>query len=402
MPQCLFIHSSRRAIGKLIKVKTPEKPSPVAGQAPGSSAADTPALRPFPEPRSSYIALLVLTAGALYVAYIIYRPFLKALFLALVLTIAFWPLERWIARRVRGGTARAIITTLAVLLVIMLPLMLISLRLFSEAASLYGFVSEKVGGSWSGHFAWLNEAVDRIAEQTGISSSQLKATITSRVQGLGSWLVGFAGWATRGFAQQVGTAILTLLIMFFFLRDSERYGRSLAQALPLSPGRARQLASTLRDTVVSNLYGMVAVGLIQGSLIAIGWWMTGLRAPLLWGAMATIFSFIPLVGPSLIWWPGVFVLAAQGRWIQAAVLLAWGMIVVSGADYLVRPRFAGGRANANTLLVLLSLLGGLRAFGAVGIIAGPVVLSLVTALLSMVREERAAMRESRESQDLAA
>jgi predicted PurR-regulated permease PerM len=346
--------------------------------------------------------LLVLTAGALYVAYIIYRPFLKALFLALVLTIAFWPLERWIARRVRGGTARAIITTLAVLLVIMLPLMLISLRLFSEAASLYGFVSEKVGGSWSGHFAWLNEAVDRIAEQTGISSSQLKATITSRVQGLGSWLVGFAGWATRGFAQQVGTAILTLLIMFFFLRDSERYGRSLAQALPLSPGRARQLASTLRDTVVSNLYGMVAVGLIQGSLIAIGWWMTGLRAPLLWGAMATIFSFIPLVGPSLIWWPGVFVLAAQGRWIQAAVLLAWGMIVVSGADYLVRPRFAGGRANANTLLVLLSLLGGLRAFGAVGIIAGPVVLSLVTALLSMVREERAAMRESRESQDLAA
>jgi predicted PurR-regulated permease PerM len=135
---------------------------------------------------------------------------------------------------------------------------------------------------------------------------------------------------------------------------------------------------------------MVAVGLIQGALVAAGWWITGLRSPLLWGAIATLFSFVPLVGPSLVWWPGVFVLAAQGRWIQAAVLLAWGLIVVSSADYIVRPKFAGGRTNANTLLVLLSLLGGLKAFGAVGIIAGPVVLSMVTALVSMVREERQA------------
>jgi predicted PurR-regulated permease PerM len=74
--------------------------------------------------------------------------------------------------------------------------------------------------------------------------------------------------------------------------------------------------------------------------------------------------------------------------MQAAVLFAWGTVVVSGADYIVRPRFAGGRANANTLLVLLSLLGGLKVFGAIGIIAGPVVLSAVTALLSMVREEQ--------------
>jgi predicted PurR-regulated permease PerM len=116
--------------------------------------------------------------------------------------------------------------------------------------------------------------------------------------------------------------------------------------------------------------------------------MTGLRAPLLWGAIATIFSFIPLAGPSLVWIPGVVVLATQGKWIQAAVLCAWGAIVVSAADYIVRPRFAGGRANSNTLLVLLSLLGGLKAFGAVGIIAGPVVLSAVTALLKMIGEER--------------
>jgi predicted PurR-regulated permease PerM len=362
---------------------------------PGSEAALrlTSGLR-IPEKKSSYVALLVLTAGAFYVAYIVYRPFLKALFLALVLTIAFWPLDRWIAKRVRGNTATALVTTAAVVLVIMLPLMFISVKLVSEAASLYGFITQQVGGNWSGHSAWLTESVQRVSESTGIPAGRIQSTITTRVQEFGSWLVGIAGWAARGFAQQVGTAILTLLIMFFFLRDSEKYTRAITQALPLPPERVQELASTLRETVVSNVYGMVAVGLIQGSLTAIGWWMTGLRAPLLWGAIATIFSFVPLVGPSLVWWPGVFALAMQGRWVQAAVLLAWGLIVISAADYIVRPRFAGGRNNANTLLVLLSLLGGLRAFGAVGIIAGPVVLSVVTALLSMVREERASLNET--------
>jgi predicted PurR-regulated permease PerM len=385
---------------KLVGGSRPEEQPSSPEQTTASVSAVAPGLRLTTElqvhdRKVSYWTLMVLTAGALYLAYIIYRPFLKALFLALVLTIAFWPVDRWIGRRVRSGTARALITTLAVVLVIMLPLMFISFNLVSEAASLYGFVSQHVGGTWSGHFAWLTEVLDRIGEQTGIPPAQLKSTITARVQELGSWLVGIAGWAARGFAQQVGTAILTLLIMFFFLRDRERYTRALAQALPLPPGCVQQLAETLRTTVVSNVYGMVVVGLIQGGLTAMGWWITGLRAPLLWGAIATLFSFVPLVGPSLIWWPGVFVLAMQGRWIQAAVLLAWGFIVVSSADYIIRPRFAGGRNNANTLLVLLSLLGGLRAFGAVGIIAGPVVLSVVTALLSMVREERAGQSETR-------
>jgi predicted PurR-regulated permease PerM len=206
-----------------------------------------------------------------------------------------------------------------------------------------------------------------------------------------------AGWAARGFSQQVITGIITLLILFFLLRDREQYTRAAVSMLPLPPGRAQQLGATVQQTVIANIYGMCAVGILQGALTALGFWMTGLRAPLLWGAMAAILSFIPLVGPSLVWIPGVVVLALQGNWTQAIMLGLWGSIVVSAADYIVRPKVAGGRVNANRLLVLLSFLGGLSAFGAIGIIAGPVVLSLVTALLGMVREERASLREKREA-----
>ncbi|MGB6190821.1 MAG: AI-2E family transporter, partial [Terracidiphilus sp.] len=259
--------------------------------------------------RFSYWTLLALTAGALYLAYIIYRPFLKVLFLALVLTIAFWPVDKWLSRHVRNTTARATATTISVVFVIILPLLFVSLNLASEAASVYGSVMQKTAGNWSGHLAWLTAGVDEISARTGIPVVQIRSVITARVQGLGAWLVGLVGWTARGFGQQVGTAILTLLIMFFFLRDMEKFTRGVARFLPLPEGCVLQLGETLRATVVSNVYGMVAVGLIQGALVTIGWWMTGLRSPLLWGAIAALFSFVPLVGPSLIWWPGVFLLA---------------------------------------------------------------------------------------------
>jgi predicted PurR-regulated permease PerM len=362
-----------------------------AEQAADAKAAD-PALPPASGPwieryKLSYVALFLLTAGALYVFYIIFSPYLKSLFLALVLTIAFMPVHEWVMRRVRRPTLAALITTSAVMLVVMVPLVFIGSSLFSQAASLYTFISQRMGSTWSGHFAWATEAVERTAEHIGMPPQQLKSIITARVQEFGAWLVGMAGWAAQGFMQQMATAILTLLILFFFLRDRDKYVHYIAGMVPLPPGRAQQLASTLRDTVIGNLYGMVAVALIQGSLTTIGWWMAGLPAPLFWGAIATLFSFVPLVGPSLVWIPGTLVLAIQGRWIPAIALCIWGAVVVGSVDYIVRPRFAAGRVNANTLLVLLSLLGGLRAFGAIGIIAGPVVLSAVTALLSMMREE---------------
>jgi predicted PurR-regulated permease PerM len=339
--------------------------------------------------KRAQIALLLLATGALIMAFIVYRPFLKALFLALVLTLAVLPLHERILRHVRGNTTAALISTIAVLLLVMVPLLLLSLRLVSEAVNLYTTVSQQGGAVWSSRSAWLNEAIQHAADQIGMQPAQLRAAITTRVQEFGSWAVSMVGWAARGFLQQVSTGIITLLIMFFFLRDHKQYSRDILSMLPLPPGRVHELSSTLRNTITANLYGMVVAGAAQGGLTALGWWITGLRAPVLWGAIAAIFSFVPLVGPSLVWWPGAFVLALQGKWIQAAVLVIWGLVVVSSVDYIVRPRFARGRANVNTLLVLLSLLGGLKAFGAIGIIAGPVVLSAVTVLLKIVREERA-------------
>src|SRR5262245_6973520 len=141
----------------------PEKPIVFRGSQPGGQPGSGLWLD---ESKRAYVALMLLTAGALYAAYLIYRPFLKSLFLALVLTIAFMPVHEYVSRRIRRRTLAALTTSLAVLLVIAVPLLFVGRGLVSQAATLYGFITQQLGGPWSGHLAWANDAVQRLAEQT--------------------------------------------------------------------------------------------------------------------------------------------------------------------------------------------------------------------------------------------
>ncbi len=345
----------------------------------------------------SLVVLLLLITGAFYVAYLIFSPFLTAIFLAFVLAIAFAPLHKWIAKRIRGANTAALATTVVVMLFIVVPFILVSLRLASEAASFYSATSQqwRSGTAWYNSVSGLSEALEKAADHIGVPVQQLKSVVTGRAQNFGAWLLGMATWAARGALQQMVTAALVFLVLFFLLRDRAEFRRGIFGLLPLPPRRLLELAAIIHESIVANIYGMFAVGLVQGILTAVGFWMTGLRAPLLWGVMAMVFSFVPLVGPSLVWLPGAAVLAMQGDIGKAALLFLWGAVVVSAADYIIRPKVAsGGRVNANRLLVLLSFLGGVKAFGVIGIFVVPVMLALIIALLRILREEYAARQET--------
>jgi predicted PurR-regulated permease PerM len=338
----------------------------------------------------SFIVLLALTAASFYLVYIIFRPFLASLFLSFVLSIAFLPLHNRISRHVRSNSVAAWLTTGVVVLFVLTPSILLSLKLLAQATNLYGSLSQQ--WSSSGGFQKLSDSLFRIAEYAGVSHDRLRSEIATRAQELGLWAVGIVGWAARGVAQQSVTAILIFFVLFFFLRDRQKFRAVVSDLLPLPPGRFEELAEIVHKSLVQNIYGMFAVGVTQGILTGLGFWVTGLPAPLLWGVAATIFSFVPLVGPILVWLPGAVILALYADWWKAVLLFLWGAVFVSGADYLIRPKFAGVGKDVNTLFVLLSFFGGVRAFGIIGIFVGPVMLSLIIALLRIVREERLAGR----------
>ena len=353
---------------------------------PGQETARFPLGEWLNDRQLSFIVLLALTAASFYITYIIFRPFLASLFLSFVLSIAFLPLHNWISRHVRSNSVAAWITTVVIVLFVLVPSILLSLKLLAQATSLYASLSQQ--WSSSGDLRRLSDGLFRMAGHAGISDERLRGEIATRAYELGSWALGMLGWAARGVAQQSVTAVLIFFILFFLLRDRQKFRAAVSDLLPLPPGRFEELAAIVHKSIVNNIYGMFAVGLTQGVLTALGFWVTGLPAPLLWGVAAMIFSFVPLVGPILVWLPGAMVLALHAEWGKAILLFLWGAVLVSGADYLIRPRFAGVGKDVNTLLVLLSFFGGVRAFGIIGIVVGPVMLSLIIALLRIVREER--------------
>jgi predicted PurR-regulated permease PerM len=107
------------------------------------------------------------------------------------------------------------------------------------------------------------------------------------------------------------------------------------------------------------------------------------------GALAALFAPIPLIGTALVWVPGVAALFLQGRWVAALFLLGWGLALVSSADNVVRPLFISGRGQISTLPVFVGLLGGISAFGPIGLVVGPVVVALALALIRFAVEARA-------------
>jgi predicted PurR-regulated permease PerM len=188
------------------------------------------------------------------------------------------------------------------------------------------------------------------------------------------------------------TLILAFVFLLPLLRHSGEFRAGALSMLPLSGQRAQELVVAINQGIIADIYGVVAVGIAEGTLIALGFWLAGVGSPLVWGAIATVLSCVPFVGVALVWIPACIVLALGGRWTNAILLFAWCALVVSTVEGSVRSSIVGGHARVNSMLVMLSIMGGVVAFGAVGIFAGPVVLVLVGTLTRILREEHALAR----------
>jgi len=150
------------------------------------------------------------------------------------------------------------------------------------------------------------------------------------------------------------------------------------------------LLTGIRDSVVANLYGILAVGLAQGLLTGAAFAVLGVPSPLLLGLTTAVCSLVPIVGTMLVWLPAAIYLMAIGHLWKGIILMLWSSVVVGTIDNIIRPLVIGSKVELHPLLLLFALLGGLQVFGFIGIFIGPVVLSVISALTDMLREELSA------------
>lgn len=340
--------------------------------------------------RRSLIALLVLAAIASWFIYVLMKPFLEPVFFAVVLAIAASPLNAWLSQRIRSQGLAATVTTIVILMVVLLPLWALGVTIAREARDAYLELARQSaqGGGWS---AWLGHLFDPpigwLAEKTGVPAPNVHQLVFDKAQSYGSGLIAWSGSVLGNLTATVGDAILSVIVMLFLFIEGPAIREGLLSWMPLPRTRTLELLTTISDSIIANVYGIAAVGFGQGILVGIGFWIAGLPAPIMWGSIAAIASLVPVVGPAIIWGPGVLILLAQGLWGKALFLALWGVFAVAMADNLIRPWVLSGRTEMNTLVVFFALLGGVQAFGFIGIFAGPVIFSVAISVFRILREE---------------
>ena len=222
-----------------------------------------------------------------------------------------------------------------------------------------------------------------------VSADQIHDWLASGVQALLQGLVAVSGAFVVGALNALVGLGITLFLLFF-LRDGDRMVTSAVGLIPMAPARRSHLVDHVAAVIRAVVFGSLLTALVQGLLVGVGFALVGLPSPVVFGAVAAVAALIPLIGTALVWLPGAGALFLQGHWLAGLLLLGWGVGVVSSADNLVRPLFISGRAQISTLPVFLGLLGGVSAFGPIGLVVGPVVVALTLALLRFAEESRGA------------
>ena len=341
--------------------------------------------------RTTIIFLVVLILLVAALAIIITWPFLRPFAFAIILAVVFYPVHEYMLRvtKQRHGLG-ALLSTLAVLFLFGIPAFVITTLAANEAFSAAHYLSRRSaeeGGFTRFVIAILAKPLHFLGRFVDLSQYDLHTIVHSNAQKVSLGMLGFGGAVLSNLARFTVDALITFVILFFLFREGKDWAYRIGKLIPLTPVQVARLYRNISDTIIANVYGILTVGVAQGILTGIGMRIVGMPSSLLLGLAAGFCSIIPVVGSSIVWAPvAIYLLVSDAVW-KGVFLLIWGVVVVSSIDNVLRPWVVGGRVELHPMVLLFFILGGVEAFGFIGLFLGPVVASVLTALFAILREE---------------
>jgi len=332
------------------------------------------------QPYSRLAAIVFLVIGCLYVL----RPFLAGILFAASIAISSWPLYQRLLARLKGRrTLAAAVMTVSLVLIIVLPLSLVTWNIADSVTHFYRGAREALdaGGfeppAWLRQLPLVGESVDSYLRQILSSKEELLAVAKKYVEPARNILLNSGIVLGAGVAQ----VSLAAFVSFFLYRDGHNIVTALEVGMNKIMGEhAVEVAETVSRTVTGVMYGMLGTALAQAAVAAIGFLIAGVPAVALLSVATFIFSLVP-VGPPLIWGGASIWLFSQGMTGWGIFMLIYGTLVISGVDNVVKPILISRGSSLPFALVLLGVMGGVLAFGFVGLFIGPTLLAVALGLL---------------------
>jgi predicted PurR-regulated permease PerM len=340
--------------------------------------------------RGFFLLLLVVVTVAFFG---LIDDFFKAIFWAAVLAMMFRPLHQKLLEVMPNRPAlNALLTTLAVIVAVLIPVSLTALAVAQEAANL---ASDLEAGEidTEATLLWLEQRVPFLSgllDRFEIDVDRIQEGVAAAAIASGRWIAGNAVAIGQNTLQFFLHLFVMLYLLFFFIMDGKAILLAIARVLPLDLDLQENLRARFANVARATLKGTFLISAIQGFIGGIAFWALGIRAAVLWGVVMALFALIPAVGPPIIWLPAAIVLIASSQLTKGLILIVVGAIVIGLVDNLLRPVLVGRDARLPDYIILLTTLGGIAVFGMSGVLIGPIIAALFFTVWTSLADRDAA------------
>ena len=340
--------------------------------------------------KSFFIGLLIAVSAA-FIALL--SGFFQPIFWAATIGILFLPVQHFLESRLSGRKSlAAVIAVILIFFTVLVPALVVASAVIQEAAQLFGRIQR--GEIDPGAIMrWVQEVTPQVtdwAKGVGINIDDWPDKLSAAAVTGSQFIASLALTAGQNVANFMVKFFLMLYLLFFVLRDGDFILEQIIHALPLGDERERALFAKFAEMARAVVKGTLVVGLVQGFLGGMMFWVLGIEGAVFWGVLMVLLSILPVIGASLVWGPAAIFLLASGAYIKAAILVVVGALIIGLADNVLRPLLVGRDTRMPDYLILLSTLGGLTLFGISGFVIGPIIASLFLAVWVMFRDEYAA------------
>jgi predicted PurR-regulated permease PerM len=348
------------------------------------------------------IFLLLILASALILACIVLRPFVNILIIGVVLAALFRPVHRHVAGLCgpRKTTLAALLTTGLIFTCIIIPIFFFLGSLLAQGVQSVNALQIQLAttdfNKLFGHDAiapymdWVQEHLPFL----DIKKLALQADLIDISKNAGQILLDSGTRIIGNFFVLTMNFLILMFVLFFLIRDGHTMLAQLRYLVPLTTDQENRIIRQLDDVSKSVILGAFVIALAQGLAGGIGLFIVGIQ-PFFWGCMMGFASLIPVVGTAIIWLPVSIYLMLTGQWQWGVFMMVWGAVVISSIDSFIRPLLMQNRSNMSTFWVFLSIIGGIKFFGALGILYGPLVLGFAMVMLTLYAEDYRHVLEER-------
>ncbi|MEZ0328096.1 MAG: AI-2E family transporter [Dissulfuribacterales bacterium] len=334
----------------------------------------------------------LLGLGVLVLAIALLFPFLEPIIWAAIITLFTFPIYKKLKQRgnLSSNLASAAMCLL-VLAFVIVPIGFLATSLTNETLRLYDGIKTSVQQD-STHLmdtlqqgSAIGDYLAKILNNYRHHQEKVNQILTDIAQKGSNLFLQQSTLIFKNLASMLFKGSIMLVTLFYLFRDGERLVITLKTLMPFPSKETDKFTSLISDMVIATLYGNLLTGMLQGAMGVLILWLLDFSAPILWGMVMAICTFIPVVGTALVWGPASIALLITGEWIKALILAGFGILIISQIDTFVKPLLISGRTSIHNLLLILGILGGISMFGFIGVILGPIIIALAISVLEFYK-----------------